>query len=365
MSALWQRPFRLAPNRVSYLLPGGELIDRFLGQAPGSHPGASQMWVASVVQSTLEGAADSRSYILPQDGGGCLAAELAAHPAEFLGEANAAAFGPNPGFLLKLLHSSQRLLVQTHPTREKAQRYFGWPYGKTEAWYVLGVDEAAGPACVWVGFVPGVTPEAFRALIDRQDTEAILACLHRFVIRPGDVVFIPAGLPHALGAGSLVAEIQEPTDITLRAERIRPDGSELPPESLHSGAGMDALLDCFDFSWALPAAAVRERCFLRPARRSVPGGAEETLIGPAQTPYFGLTRVAAAAPCLRENGAFRVLLVESGKGWLQGGGERLPLARGTEVFVPHGVRRYTLVPEGGLAVLECEPPRAPALCGSG
>lgn len=357
MSALWQRPFRLAPCRVSYLLPGGELIDQFLGQQPGSHPGASQMWVASVVQSTLKGAADSRSAILPQDGGGVLAEALAARPAEFLGAENAAAFGPNPGFLLKLLHSTQRLLVQTHPTREKAQKYFGWPYGKTEAWYVLDVDRAAGPAYVWAGFVPGTAPQRFRALIEAQDTAAILGCLHRFEIRPGDAVFIPAGLPHALGAGSLVAEIQEPTDITLRAERIRPDGSEPPPESLHSGAGMDALLDCFDFSWALPAGAVRERCFLRPEARMLPGGEAQVLVGPEKTPYFGLVRLVCTGPCRRRNAPFRVLLVERGCGWLEGGGERLPLRQGTEVFVPHGVKEYALVPQGELAVLECVPPR--------
>lgn len=361
MSALWERPFRLAPNRVEYLLPGGELIDRFLGDEPGSHPGASQLWVASVVQCALENAPDTRSAVLRQDGGGVLAEALASSPAEFLGAENAAAFGPNPGFLLKLLHSTQRLLVQTHPTREKAQQYFGWPYGKTEAWYVLDVDRAAGPAYVWVGFKPGVGPEEFRALIGRQDTEGILACLHRFEIRPGDVVFIPAGLPHALGAGSLVAEIQEPSDITLRAERIRPDGSELPPESLHGGAGMDALLDCFDFSWVLPADEVKARCFLHPARRPVPGATEEVLIGPDQTLYFGLSRLVCSGPCARKNDPFRVLLAERGEGWLEAGGERLPLRRGTEVFVPHGVKEYTLVPQGGLTVLECAPPRASTL----
>ena len=249
MNGLSARPFRLASNRVNYLLPGGEMIDEFLGLARGAVPGASQMWVASTVQSTLPGAADSRSYILPEDGGGCLAEELQKDPAAFLGSAHAAAFGADVGFLLKLLHSSQRLLVQAHPDKAKAEKYFRWPHGKTEAWYVLATE---GEAYIWAGFRPGVTREGFAALIEQQDTAAILGCLHQFAIAPGDVVFIPAGLPHAMGANSLVAEIQEPTDITLRAEYIRPDGSRLPPESLHGGAGMEALLDCFDFSAAAP-----------------------------------------------------------------------------------------------------------------
>ena len=275
MNGLSARPFRLAANRVNYLLPGGEMIDEFLGLERGAVPGASQMWVASTVQSTLPGAADSRSYILPEDGGGCLAGELQKDPAAFLGGAHAAAFGADPGYLLKLLHSSQRLLVQAHPDKAKAEKYFHWPHGKTEAWYVLATE---GEAHIWAGFRPGVTREHFAALIERQDTAAILGCLHHFDIAPGDVIFIPAGLPHAMGANSLVAEIQEPTDITLRAEHIRPDGSRLPPESLHGGAGMEALLHCFDLSGAAPQEAVREKYFLRPVARTVPGGREETLI---------------------------------------------------------------------------------------
>lgn len=354
MNGLSARPFRLASNRVNYLLPGGEMIDEFLGLARGAVPGASQMWVASTVQSTLPGAADSRSYILPEDGGGCLAEELQKDPAAFLGSAHAAAFGADVGFLLKLLHSSQRLLVQAHPDKAKAEKYFRWPHGKTEAWYVLATE---GEAYIWAGFRPGVTREGFAALIEQQDTAAILGCLHQFAIAPGDVVFIPAGLPHAMGANSLVAEIQEPTDITLRAEYIRPDGSRLPPESLHSGAGMEALLDCFDFSGAAPKEAVREKYFLTPARRPIPGGEEAALIGPAATSCFGLVRVRALGPCPRKNPSFRVLLVEKGEGELSGGGVTLPLKQGTEVFVPAGVGDYTLTPKGDeLAVLECIPP---------
>ena len=355
MTPLWQRPFRLRPNRVSYLLPGGELIDEFLGQPRGACPGASQMWVASVVQSTLPGAADSRSYVWEEDGGGCLAQLLESRPQAFLGPA--AALGPTPGFLLKLLHSTQRLLVQTHPDRQKAQKYFGWPYGKTEAWYVLATDPAAGPAYVWVGFVPGVSAQRFRSLIEAQDTAAILACLHRFEVRPGDVIFIPAGLPHALGAGSLVAEIQEPSDITLRAECVRPDGSRLPAESLHSGAGMQALLDCFDFAGAAEREAVRSRYFLQPQTQRLAGGLRQVLVGPAQTDYFGLARLCCTGPCTLRNDSFRVLLVESGQGSLTANGASLPLRRGSEVFVPAGAAEYTLVPgRGGLAVLECTPP---------
>ena len=63
-------------------------------------------------------------------------------------------------------------------------------------------------ACIWLGFRPGVTPAYFRGLIERQDTAALLDCLHQIPIRPGEVYFIPAGKAHAMGSDSLVAELQ-------------------------------------------------------------------------------------------------------------------------------------------------------------
>ena len=218
---------RLAPNKVDYLIPGGEMINEFLGEGPGARV-CSQMWIASLVTSALQpGTATGLSRVAGTDV--LLRDCLAENPAAWLGEAHAARWGASPGFLLKLLHSRDRLLLQTHPDGARARKYFGLPSGKDEAWYVL--DTRPG-ACIWLGFRPGVTPAYFRGLIERQDTAALLDCLHQIPIRPGEVYFIPAGTAHAMGSDSLVAELQEPVDITLRAEYIRPDGSRLPVESI-------------------------------------------------------------------------------------------------------------------------------------
>ena len=215
---------RLAPNKVDYLIPGGEMINEFLGEGPGARV-CSQMWIASLVTSALQpGTATGLSRVAGTDV--LLRDCLAENPAAWLGEAHAAHWGVSLGFLLKLLHSRDRLLLQTHPDGARARKYFGLPSGKDEAWYVL--DTRPG-ACIWLGFRPGVTPAYFRGLIERQDTAALLDCLHQIPIRPGEVYFIPAGTAHAMGSDSLVAELQEPVDITLRAEYIRPDR---PPASI-------------------------------------------------------------------------------------------------------------------------------------
>ena len=334
---LFQRPFGLRPNKVSYLIPGGEMINGFLGLAKKQEPIASQLWIASVVQSVLEGAPDSRSYLLPEDGGACLKELLETNPIGYLGEDHVRAYGADPAVLVKLLHSTDRLLVQVHPDREKARRYFGSPFGKTEAWYVLDTD---GEAFAWAGFVPGVTREGFRALMEAQDAAGVLACLHQFSLQKGDVLMIPAGLPHALGGNSLVAEIQEPTDITLRAERVRPDGSVLPESALHSGIGMEGLLDCFDFT-GLSKKEAKGRIFQKGKALGGEGtGAVMEWIGPAQTPYFSMTKIACEGEVLRQNAAFTVGLVTAGQGMLTGNGYGLPIRKGMEFFVPNEVREY-------------------------
>ena len=275
---------RLAPNKVDYLIPGGEMINEFLGEGPGARV-CSQMWIASLVTSALQpGTATGLSRVAGTDV--LLRDCLAENPAAWLGEAHAARWGASLGFLLKLLHSRDRLLLQTHPDGARARKYFGLPSGKDEAWYVL--DTRPG-ACIWLGFRPGVTPAYFRGLIERQDTAALLDCLHQIPIRPGEVYFIPAGTAHAMGSDSLVAELQEPVDITLRAEYIRPDGSRLPVESMYGPAGMDGLLDCFHFD-CLP----REELLARHRFRPAPGAEEpwrKRLITPEQTPRFYMDEV--------------------------------------------------------------------------
>ena len=337
---------KLAPNKVDYLIPGGEMINEFLGVGPGARV-CSQMWIASLVTSALEpGSTTGLSRVAGTER--FLRDCLAERPADWLGPRHAERWGASLGFLLKLLNSRDRLLIQTHPDGERARKYFGLPCGKDEAWYVL----AARPgACIWLGFRPGVTPEQFRALIERQDTDGLLDCLHRVPIQPGEVYFIPAGTVHAMGSDSLVAELQEPVDITLRAEYIRPDGSRLPAESMYGAAGMDGLLDCFRFD-CLPLEDMLAKHLSRPApEESQPW--RKQLISGRQTDRFYMDELTLdggdAVSC--PNSGFQVLLVLEGEGILRWEGGSLSVRRGDELFVPHGVSSY--ICEGRCRLLAC------------
>jgi mannose-6-phosphate isomerase len=116
---------------------------------------------------------------------------------------------PVPALLLKLLFTSEPLSIQVHPDDAFA-RSIGLPNGKTEAWYILS---ALPDARIAVGLKRRLTPQQLRASIK----DGSIAGLAQWrPARRGDVVFVPAGTIHAIGAGIMLAEIQQHSDATFR-----------------------------------------------------------------------------------------------------------------------------------------------------
>ncbi len=116
---------------------------------------------------------------------------------------------PDPALLLKLLFTSEPLSIQVHPDDAFA-RSIGLPNGKTEAWYILA---ATPDARVAVGLKRHLATEELRAAI-RDGSIAALA--HWRSVAKDDVIFVPAGTIHAIGAGIVLAEIQQHSDATFR-----------------------------------------------------------------------------------------------------------------------------------------------------
>ena len=111
--------------------------------------------------------------------------------------------------LIKLLDAGDRLSVQVHPDDEYAARVEN-DRGKTEMWYIVEADEDAEIIC---GLAEGVSAEDYARAVENGSPEAALK--HQRV-RAGETYFIPSGLPHAIGKGILIAEIQQNCDLTYR-----------------------------------------------------------------------------------------------------------------------------------------------------
>lgn len=216
----------LVENRVYRPFTGGRLLDEFSGNASAEDGHLPERWICSTT-NTADGKGVSRTE------NGTPLTELYENPLDIL---------------VKLIDSYTRLMIQVHPDDTYAQAHFNSKYGKMESWYILGTREIDGVApYVFLGFQEGVTKEHWRKVYEEQDIPAMEACLHKVPVKAGDVFLIPGGVPHAMGSGVFFAEVQQPTDLTLRTERTSPDGRIMQDIDLHCGTSEEVLFNCFAY----------------------------------------------------------------------------------------------------------------------
>src|SRR3954451_2888303 len=142
---------------------------------------------------------------------------------------------PQFPLLFKFLDCQRVLSVQVHPNNEQAAKLDPPDLGKTEAWVVLAADPGSK---IYAGLKSGVDRKALAAAVASGRCEE---CLHEFEPRVGDCVFIEAGTVHALGAGLLIAEIQQDSDTTFRLfdwNRAHKTGK---PRPLHIEQSLDTI----------------------------------------------------------------------------------------------------------------------------
>lgn len=151
-----------------------------------------------------------------------------------LGEKVVKKYGKKFPLLIKIIDAADNLSVQVHPNDNLAQSRHG-SLGKTEMWYIIDAEKEAK---IYVGFKVGMTPEEYTLRVENGTFFETLA-VHDVV--PGDVFFLPAGRVHAIGAGNLLAEIQESSDITYRIYDYNRKDKEGNCRELHTSLAKDAI----------------------------------------------------------------------------------------------------------------------------
>ena len=301
-------------------------------------PRRPEDWVGST--TSRFGLAPSGLSALPD--GRLLADAIAADPLWWLGPDRV-----DTGVLVKLLDAGQRLPLHAHPDRRFATEHLASPYGKTEAWVIVS---ARPDAYVHLGFDRDVSSEELAKWVADQDSAGMLAATNRIPVAAGDAILCPAGLPHAIGDGILLVEVQEPTDFSVLLEYSNfglPDG--------HLGLGYDLALSCVDRSAWSPSrlAALRgagspsqpaglrgagspsQPAGLRgtesPSQPAGTGGGER-LLPPAADEFFRASRHRGGDGL--EQG-FAVLVAVAGEGRLHGDHDDRPIRRGETLLIPY------------------------------
>ncbi len=153
---------------------------------------------------------------------------------DLVGEKNYEKYGLGFPLLIKFIDAQDNLSVQVHPDDTLAQEKYG-QNGKTEMWHVIQADEGAG---LYVGFNQKVTEQQYVSAVENGTLELLLKF---YPVKAGDTFMIPAGTVHAIGKGVLLAEIQQPSDITFRIfdwNRVDENGKG---RELHTEEALEAI----------------------------------------------------------------------------------------------------------------------------
>ena len=206
---------------------GNALVSRFNKKPTGSqHVGES--WELSAV-------ADNQSVI----SNGFLAGNnieelIEVYMGDITGDSIFDKFGNEFPLLIKFIEAQEDLSIQVHPDDILARKRHH-AYGKTEMWYVL---ECKKGSKIYTGFKEGVTKKTYEEALLNGKIEEILNVES---VEAGDAFFTPAGRVHAIGAGIVLVEIQQTSDITYRIFDWNRKGSGKEKRELHTELALDAI----------------------------------------------------------------------------------------------------------------------------
>lgn len=335
-----KEPVFFERNRVGRVYTGGKLFEGFFGDEPRDNFEPEE-WIASAVKAiNKEQKSEKEGVSKVKDSDLYFDELLEKYPDELLGKAG------KLRILVKALDSAIRLPAQAHPDKEFSRKYFGSDYGKTECWTILGLREGAK---LYFGFKDGVTKEEFEAAIDKSETDptAMEKLMKEIYPKVGDTYLVPAKTVHAIGAGCLILEIQEPTDFTIQPEHYCGD-YKLNEKEMYLSLTREQAVGCFDFTSAPDTKMQPE------ITESGEGFKKESIVSAKNTDCFVINRLSLSGGeyTLNVTDNYAVYIVTDGVGELKGENYCKKIKKGDYFFMPAILMgKFTL--SGNLEITEC------------
>ncbi len=239
--------------------------------------------------------------------------------------------------LIKFIDAKNDLSVQVHPDDDYAKIYEN-QNGKTEMWYILDAEEGAS---LIYGFQHKVTPEILRKAID---TGTLSRHLKKVEVHKGDVYYVPAGTVHAIGAGAMIAEIQESSNVTYRVydyDRVDKNGNKRE----------------LNFDKAIKVMNMGIAPDVKQKNRKIdffPGCSREIL---CRCKYFETERITVSLGMAFSvlDASFQVILCLNGEGGITADNMSHPLLfkKGDCIFIPASMGRCHLIGKTELLKIRC------------
>lgn len=349
MKELTKRPVFFERNRVWRVYKGGLQFHYLMGDPPEDNHFPEE-WVASTVKAENENSLNPLEGLSVIQNTDITLKELI----EQFPEETVAGAG-SLEVLVKYLDSAVRLPMQAHPDRAFSEKYFNSSYGKTEMWLILATRENAS---ICFGFKEKLTKEKFSELIElsKEDPWLMDGYLNRIPVAPGEVYLIPAKAVHAIGAGCLILEVQEPTDFTIQPEFWCGEHM-LSYKEMYMDLPKEEALDCFDYE------LYGEDCIKKSVKKPTvleeqEAYKKEALITQEDTPCFSVMRYQIKTQmCLSEAPA--IYVVSEGEAKIVGEDYERPVKRGDYFFLPRDAgEKFLIECENGrpTEIICCMPP---------
>ena len=315
-------PLRFQPYYKSVVW-GGDKICKYKGVAQ-NEPNIGESWEISAVPGHVsvveegEYKGESLTNLIDKFG------------EELLGKKVIEKYGKNFPLLIKFIDASQNLSVQVHPDDKLAKERHN-SLGKTEMWYLIETEPGAK---IYAGLNEEITPEEYEKRVKEGNFFETIAAHDS---NPGDVFYLPAGRVHAIGAGNLLAEIQENSDITYRIydyDRKDADGN---PRELHTTLAKDAIdYQVYD-NYVSPAPSIDKD--------------EETLV---KCNHFTTTRIIVdGEKSLKSDGSsFLIVICIRGEVIVGGQDGELKISQGDTVLIPASATEISLKGKGELLLAQ-------------
>ena len=292
---------------------GGQKLQQILNK-PTSSTEAGESWEISDVEGDTSVVSNGTMA------GASLKSLMELHTTDLLGHKNFQQFGTKFPLLIKFIDAKSDLSVQLHPNDALAKARHN-SFGKTEMWYVVQADPDSN---LIVGFNQPMTKELYLKHLEAKTLESIL---NFDTVEAGDTYFIEVGRIHAIGAGVLLAEIQQTSDITYRVY----DWDRVDSKGNHRELHNDIALEAFDFD-------MPDNYRVNYSRDA------QTSTELVSCPYFTTNVLEVKTSLLVENNhdSFMIYMCVEGSAIVKIEGHQTEFSKGETVLIPAGIKSFSI-----------------------